>query len=176
MRSWRNTVIDGAIVGFIGYAAVALFYSAFDLLASRGFLYTVDLLGKTLFRGLRDPATLYFPIERDLGAILLYNALHLTIALAIGLTVMTLVRLAEDNPSRRPVVLLVLAAGFVVTVVAVGVLSAPIRPVLPWWSIVVANTVAVVLAAAYLLRKHPHLWHLLGGSGTVPDRFQRGRI
>lgn len=176
MRSWRETASDGAVVGFIGYVAVALFYSLFDFLASRGTLYTVDLLGKALFRDLRDPAILNFPVEGDLTTIFLYNALHLTAALAIGLTVMALVKLAEDDPSRGWIVLFILVAGFIVTVVAVGILSAPIRPVLPWWSIVVANAVAVVLAGAYVLRKHPHLWHVFGRPGTLPNNFQRGRI
>lgn len=32
------------------------------------------------------------------------------------------------------------------------------RPVLPWWSIVVANGGASLLAGAYLLHAHPGLW------------------
>lgn len=69
MAALRRTIRDGVVVGLIGYAAVALFYSVFDLLATRGALSTVDLLGKALFRGLRDPGVLYFPAERDMSAI-----------------------------------------------------------------------------------------------------------
>jgi Na+-driven multidrug efflux pump len=51
-----------------------------------------------------------------------------------------------------------IVAGFVVTVIVVGLLSAPMRPVLPWWSIVAANASATLLAGAYLLRKRSGLW------------------
>ena len=161
MESKRQWVRQGIVVGLIGYASVALFYGIFDFLAARGTLYTVDLLGKAVFRGLRDPGILGVPIRIDPTTIFAYNALHLVISLAIGLIVTGLVEQAERHPSRAPVALLVIVAGFVVTVIAVGLLSAPMRPVLPWWSIVVANVSATVLGGAYLLRKRPRLWEHL---------------
>jgi hypothetical protein len=146
------------VVGLIAYASVAVFYSAFDLLAARGTLYTVDLLGKTVFRGLRDPGVLQLPIRPDLTALLAYNALHLLISLAIGLIVIRLIEQAERHPSQGRPVLFAIAAGFVLTILGVGVLTTPMRPVLPWWSIVVANVFATLLAGVYLLRKRPGLW------------------
>ena len=163
MPARRGVAQDGLIVGLIGYAAVGVFYSVFDLLASRGALYTVDLLGKALFRGLRDPSVLQFPVEPDMGAVFMYNALHLAVALVIGLAVVSLVKHAEDHPARRGGVLFVLAAGFLITVIAVGFLTAPLRPLLPYWSIVVANVFAVVLGAAYLLSRRRGLWHVMSG-------------
>lgn len=163
MPARRGVAQDGFVVGLIGYAAVAAFYSLFDLLASRGPLYTVDLLGKALFRGLRDPSVLQYPVEPDTGSIFMYNVLHLAAALLIGLIVVALVKHAEENPARRAGVLFVLLAGFFVTVFAVGFLTAPVRPLLPWWSIVVANVVAVVLGAAYLLNRRRGLWHVISG-------------
>lgn len=163
MVSRRGVAQDGLIVGLIGYAAVAAFYSVFDLLASRGALYTVDLLGKALFRGLRDPSVLQFPVEPDAGAVFMYNALHLATALLIGLVVVSLVKHAEENPAHRVGVLLVLVAGFLVTVLAVGYLTAPLRTLLPYWSIVVANVAAVVLGAVYLLNRRRGLWQVMSG-------------
>jgi hypothetical protein len=147
-------VREGVVVGLIAYAAVAVFYAAFDVLAARGALYTVNLLGQAVFRGLRDPGVLQFPLALDLPAIFAYNALHLVLSLAIGLVVARLLAEAERQPARAPLMLLVVVAGFVVTIVVVGYLTAPIRPLLPGWSIVVANVLAVVAAGAYLLRKH----------------------
>jgi hypothetical protein len=141
----------------IGYAAVALFYSMFDLLAARGTFYTVNLLGRAVFRGLRDPEVLMFPVTLDVAAIVSYNSLHLALALIIGLVVTWLVGYAEEHPSRRFGVVLVIIAGFVVTVLAVGMLTAGMRPLLPWWSIVMANILAVVLAGTYLMRRRPGL-------------------
>jgi hypothetical protein len=161
MGATRRTIKDGIVVGLIGYAAVALFYSVFDQLAARAPFYTVDLLGRAVFRGLRDPGVLFFPLDRDWGAIFLYNALHLVIALAIGLIVTSLVASAEQHPSRRSPVWFVIVAGFVVTISVIGLLTTPMRPVLPWWSIVVANTLAVLLAGAYLVKRRPGLWRRL---------------
>lgn len=161
MVTEHGTVRDGLVVGLIGYASVALFYSGFDVLAARDPLYTVDLLGKAVFRGLRDPGVLLFPLPLDRMAIFLYNALHLAVALVIGIIVTALAGEAERHPGRSPLVLFTLVAGFVVTVALVGLLTAPMRPVLPWWSIVVANALAVIVAGSYLIRQRPRLWHRL---------------
>jgi hypothetical protein len=149
---------EGMVVGVIAYASVALFYSAFDLLAARGTLYTVDLLGKAVFRGLRDPGILQYPIRLDVAAIFWYNALHLLVSLAIGLIVTRLLDQAERNPEQAPLVLFTIVAGFVLTILGVGLLTSPMRPVLPWWSIVVANGLATLFAGLYLLQKRPGLW------------------
>jgi hypothetical protein len=164
MVSASNTKRDGLVVGLIAYAAVAAFYSAFDLLAARGTLFTVDLLGKSLFRGLRDPSVLQYPIRPDLTAIFWYNGLHLLISLAIGLVVIRIVEQAERHPAHARLALFVIVAGFVVTILGVGVLTSPMRPVLPWWSIVVANGLATLLAGAYLLQRRPGLWSRLFAS------------
>jgi hypothetical protein len=159
MESARSrTTRDGLVVGLIAYVSVAGFYTAFDLLASRGTLYTVNVLGRALFRGLRDRGVLYYPVSLDPGAIFLYNAFHLVASLAIGLVVMGLVARAERRPDQATPIFGLIVAGFVVTIVAVGWLSAPIRPVLPWWSIVVANSLAVLLAGTWVLRSRPGVW------------------
>jgi hypothetical protein len=162
----REVLRDGITVGLIGYAAVALFYSAFDFLASRGPLYTVNLLGQALFRGLRDPSVLMFPLSADWPAIFAYNALHLTVALSVGIFVTSIVGLAESNPERRSLVRLTIATGFVVTVMVVATLTTPIRPLLPMWSVVGANALAAILAGAYLLRRKPGLWSRLAFGTT----------
>ncbi|HQR19136.1 MAG TPA: hypothetical protein PK948_12245 [Gemmatimonadales bacterium] len=155
MPAERHAVRDGLVIGLIAYAAVALFYAAFDVLAARGTLFTVDLLGKALFRGLRDPSVLLFPPHLDAAAIFWYNAFHLVMSLAIGVIVSSLIARAEDHPGQARAMLFVIVAGFFVTVVAVGWLTAPMRALLPWWSIVVANAAAVVVAGSWLLRRHP---------------------
>ena len=143
MAPVNRTIREGLIVGGIAYIAVAAFYGVFDLLAARGVLFSVDLLGKAVFQGLRDPAVLGLPIQPDLAAIVQYNALHLAVSLGIGLTVTGLIGHSERHPTRARVVSLIIMSGFVVTVVAVGWLTASIRALVPWWSIVMANGLAV---------------------------------
>ena len=156
-----RTIRDGIVVGLIGYASVAVFYSAFDFLAARGTLYTVNMLGRAVFRGLRDPAVLEFPVVLDPTAIMLYNALHLALALSIGLIVTGLVAIGERSPASRRGVRFLIAGGFVVTIAAIGFLTTSLRPVLPWWSIVVANALAVLLAGLYFVRARPGIWRRL---------------
>lgn len=145
---------EGLLVGLIAYAAVALFYALFDATATRGLLYTVNMLGISVFRGVRDPGIVQLPVPIDAQAVFWYNGLHLVLSLVIGLIVVGLVHHAESVPVHGPAVAFVIVAGFVVTVFVVGALSRPIRPVLPWWSIVLANALAVATAGFYVMRKH----------------------
>lgn len=161
MEQTNRPVRTGVVVGVIGYASVAAFYAVFDLLAARGALYTVDLLGKAVFRGLRDPSILGLPIQIDWGAVFWYNLLHLVAALIIGLIVVGLVEAAIKNPPRSAIVFYTIILGFAVTIAAIAVLTLPIRPLLPWWSIVVANSLAVVIGSVYLLRRYPGIWDRL---------------
>ena len=162
MLSRHRVVRDGLIVGIIGYASVALFYAVFDLVAARGALYTVDLLGKSVFKGLRDPGVLGVPMKLDMAAIASYNGLHFFVSLVIGLVVAGLVAQAEREPAQTRLIRFIIVLGFVVTIVAVGWLTGPIRLLLPWWSIVAANAFAVIVAGAYLLRRRPGTWRRLG--------------
>jgi hypothetical protein len=161
MLAHNRTLRDGLAVGFIAYAAVALFYSAFDFLAARGTLYTVELLGEALFRGVRDPSTLMFALDWDPTAILLYNAFHLVMSLGIGLVVTSLIDHAEEHPSHALLVVVMIIAGGVLTVFGVAYLTESMRRVLPWWTIIAANALAALFAASYLGRRHPGLWRRL---------------
>ena len=82
MTAARSSFKDGVIVGLIAYAAVAAFYAAFDLLAARGTLFTVNVLGQAVFRGLRDPSVLQLPMATDMSAVFWYNAVHFEIGRA----------------------------------------------------------------------------------------------
>jgi hypothetical protein len=159
MPNSNRFVRESLVVGLIGYATVAVFYAVFDVLAARGTLYTVNLLGRTVFRGLRDPSVLRMPVQTDMTAIFLFNGLHLVASLAIGFVVCWLVLQAETSHVWGRPALLTIVAGFFVTIFGIGMLSSPIRNMLPWWSVVAANALAVVVAASYLLRHHPTLFH-----------------
>lgn len=165
MTRSKGVLREGLVVGLIAYAAVAAFYAIFDVLAARGGLYTLNLLGRALFRGLRDPAVLQLPLQYDTSAMLSYNAVHLFVSLAIGLIVASLVAMAERRPSQALVPLAIIVGGFIVTIVAVGYLTNAVRELLPWWSIVVANSLAVLVAGWYFLERHPGLLHTLFGAG-----------
>ncbi len=145
-------------MGIIGSVSTAAFYAVFDILAARGAFFTVDLLGKSLFTGMSDAAALGLPAQLDVTSAAWYSGLHLLISLAIGLIVVGLVLHSEQHPSRARTVLVMIVSGFVVTVIAIGLLTSPIRSLLPMWTIVVANVLAVLVAGAFLVWKHPDVW------------------
>jgi hypothetical protein len=145
------------VVGLIAYAAVAAFYSLFDLLAARGTFYTVNILGRVVFRGVRDAAVLQAPAPIDGGAVFAYDGVHLVLSLLIGVVVVQLASTGERNSALARPMVLVIVGGFVLTIFAMAVLSTPIRPLLPLWSIVLANSLAVVLAGAWLVSRRPGL-------------------
>jgi len=173
-----KTIKEGLIIGLIGYATVALLYVLFDLLTARGFLYTVDLLGKAMFRELPEAVFLAAPASLDMLAIFYYNAFHLVISLVIGLIIISFVDYTDNQPAQGQFVLFTLFVGFVLTVVLVAFLTSPISSLLPWWSIVIANLLSVVAAAWYLLKKHPgigpHLIYLLARITTFPFKNKPG--
>ena len=164
-RSGR-IIREGIVVGLIGFAAVAAFYAVFDFLAARGFLFTVNLLGEAVFFGQRDPSILEAPIAVNMTAVVFYTALHLVTALVIGIFVSWLAAHLEGPPSEVRLAILLIAAGFFVTIFGIGMVSSPIKALLPWWSVVLANSLAVVVAGAYLIKRHPGLpWRLLAFAG-----------
>ena len=148
---------EAVSVGLIGAAAVAAFYAAFDQLAARGPLYTVNLLGLSLFKGVRDPVVTQLPIAIDAAGIVMYSAVHLALSIIIGFIVTRLIAQAERDPGQARTMLALVVAGYVLTIAGIGYVTAPMRDLLPWWSIVVANTAAVLVTATWLRRRHPGL-------------------
>jgi hypothetical protein len=146
---------EGLMLGLIAFVVVAGFYNAYDLIAARGPFHTVNLLGRSVFHGVRDAAQLAVPIPLDTRVIEGYNAVHLALSLGIGATVMWLVGRADRDRAHRPLMLLLVVGGYVATIAAVAWVSAPIRDVLPLWSIVAANTLAVSAGAGYIEHRRP---------------------
>ncbi len=154
---------EGVIVGLIGFSVVAVFYGVFDLLAGRGIAFTLNMLGKVSFGGLRDPSVLQLPVPIDTEAMIAYNFLHLIVALAVGLFVASLVARVEDRPRIGPPVAGILLGGYLITVVVVMLVTRNVAELLPVWTIVVVNTLAAVGGGLYLWRAHPGLWERVRG-------------
>ena len=170
MPSVPRWIREGCFIGFLAFVTVALFYAAFDLFAARGALYTVNQIGVVMQRGPGEIGAAGGSWPIDLGAIVFYSTLHLVVSLGIGLLVCRLVHEAELRPMQAQVALLFIVAGFAGTVALVGALSAPVREVLPWWSVIASNALAVFVAGTVLLRRHPSFVDDM----TVNPRFPAG--
>lgn len=155
MTALNRWIREGSVTGLIAYVAVALFYLAFDLVAARGALFTVNRIGQLMLNGSSGLAPTGQPIPFDMTAIVCYSAIHLFASLLIGVAVCRLVHEAEMQPMLAQVALLFIVAGFAATIAVVGLLSASIRDVLPWWSIMAANALAVLVAGLVMIQRHP---------------------
>lgn len=155
MPTTSRPISYGLVVGAIAFAVVAGFYALFDLIGGRGTFYTVDHLGRALLGGLGPTTGLDGTGAVESVIVLFYNAVHLVAALVIGVVVTALVEHAHRRPDRAPTILLVIIAGFVVTIGFMGVATIGVRTVLPWWSIIGANALAVAFAGWFLMRRYP---------------------
>lgn len=167
MTSPSRWIREGVITGLIAYATVALFYLTFDLVAARGALFTVNRIGQLMLNGSAGVAVTGQPVPLDAAALVGYSAVHLVASLLIGVLVCRLVHEAELQPMIAQVALLFIVAGFAATIAGVGLLSAPIRDVLPWWSIMFANALAVFVAGLVMIKRHPEF---LGRMTVTPRR------
>jgi predicted acyltransferase len=97
----------------------------------------------------------------------MYSAVHLALSIIIGFIVTRLIAQAERDPGQARTMLALVVAGYVLTIAGIGYVTAPLRDLLPWWSIVVANTAAVIVTAAWLRRRHPGLAGRMVGGGSI---------
>ncbi|MFQ5537143.1 MAG: hypothetical protein ACE5GJ_06790 [Gemmatimonadota bacterium] len=164
MSRRASSLQEGLIVGLIGYAVVAVFYAVFDILAGKSAVFTLNLLGQMLFRGVRDPAVLQLPMAPDLWAMVGYNFVHLFVSLAVGIFVAWLVANVEERPHLGRPVLAVLIAGYVITVLVVAVFARDASQLMPLWTILVVNTLAALGGGAYLWKAHPGLAQKIRGN------------
>jgi hypothetical protein len=153
MPSRQHPLRDGLLVGLIAYGSVILVYTALDLLGGRGPFYTVNLLGHAVLVGAAGAADAGVGV--DLGAVALFNGIHLVVSLLIGLVVLQLVAFAEREQRQALVVILAIVSGFALTVAVVGWWSAPFREQFSWASIILANVVAVLLSLLFIVRRRP---------------------
>ncbi len=155
MTAHTRWMREGILVGLTAFATVAAFYAAFDLLAQRGALYTVHALGVAITQGAAEVPDPGSGVAAAFAPVAIYSALHLAVSLAAGVLVCRLVHEGELMPMQAQIALLFVIAGFAGTIGVIGWLTASLRDVLPWWSIIAANALAVFVAGQLMLRRHP---------------------
>jgi hypothetical protein len=151
MRPERAQVLtQGLVAGFVGYAAVVAFISLANLVSGRPVFHTAAALGTTLFYGLSDPTALAI----EPGPVLAYNGIHLTLSLAAGIVAAWLLFETERHHFIWYFVLFIFVAGFLFSLLAIGIVGAEIAHLVPWWSVVAANLVWAVALGGYLWYQH----------------------
>lgn len=150
-RSTSSAWVEGLVAGLIGYAAVALFVGAYDLVTGRSFFHTVATLGRGLVADSGPPGTI------DPSAVFAFNGLHLLAFLAIGVVIAKLAYAIELHPVFWYLAFFFCIGVFFASVAAISAID-PHREAIPGWVIVAANLVAGTLMGTYLVRRHPRLW------------------
>lgn len=143
---------EGAVTGILGGMAVAVWFLILDILKGRP-LHTPSVLGQVILFGSVSPVT-----DRVVpGGVISYTLLHLTVFIAMGLLVTELVHLAVTSPVFRFALLMLFVVFQIFFYVFTYVFFVGTRELFPWWEVLVADTLAVVVMLAYLWRKHPSL-------------------
>jgi hypothetical protein len=149
----ERLLLEGLAAGVLGYLVVAGFYAVLNLLAGRPLFHTASLLGEAVFYGLRDAAA----ATGELGPALAYNGAHMLVFALLGLAAARIVLAADLHPRLYYGVFVSILAFLVGASAAIAALSAPVAAALPWWTVVVANLLAVAAMGSYLWRLHPGL-------------------
>ena len=148
---WTRIVREGLAAGFLGAAAVAIWFLLYDTAAGVP-LRTPALLGSALFHGLRDPSALVigWPV------VLEYTLVHGAAFIAFGWMAATLLALADREP--RLLFVMLFCCFEVFTFAMISVLAQWLLETIAWWTILAGNLIASVVMLGCFLRGHRVAW------------------
>ncbi len=153
MKADGNWIPEGLLAGLIGYITVVALFGVVNLASGQAVFHTAALLGSALFFGAREASD----AVAGPGPVIAYNGVHILVSLVIGLLAAWLIFQTEKHRPLWFVVFFVFLAGFIYSVVVMGVLAAEVVHLLSWPAIVAANLVAGVAAGGYLWWRHAQL-------------------
>ena len=151
-------VAEGLITGFIGYLTVILLFGVLNLVSGEGFFHTPAALGSALFFRSGDAGGM----TMGPAPIVAYNGVHILASLLIGVGAAWLVFQTERNRPLWYIVFFVFLAGFIYSLVVMGIFASEMAGILSWPAILMANLLAGVTAGGYLWWRHGRLVGLLG--------------
>jgi hypothetical protein len=156
----RRIVTEGITAGALGATAVAAWFLLYDAAQGRPY-FTPALLGAVLFHGLRDVSAVSVSLPLVLG----YSLFHWAAFALFGIAAAALLAGADRQPTLLFVFVMLVCCFEVLALALVAVLAEWLFEALAWWSIAVANALAVVVMLAFLGRRHRQVWHGLHAFG-----------
>ena len=150
MGRTTRVVLEGVAAGLVGAVAVALVLGLWSLFSGRPFLFVPWALGSALLgTGLAGDVT-----PEPIGV---YNALHVSVSVVIGLAASVFVARAESRPGLTHLLALLALVGVVYGAVLMGAFAVETNDVVSWTAVLLANGAGAVATGIYLFRAHPRL-------------------
>jgi hypothetical protein len=146
----HSTLSEGTDVGIIGGLAVALWFLILDTIAGHPF-QTPSLLGQVVLFGNSRPDTTHLVF----GAILVYTAFHFAVFALLGMGLVVLVHWGTRDSVVRYALLPIFLVFEVLFYGLLQVLSEKTDDLFPFWTVLVANTLAALSMGLYLWWRHP---------------------
>lgn len=142
----------GAINGLIGAGVVAAWFFVLDLAGGNPFR-TPAALGSALLLGASGPGE----IVVTFGLVAVYTVVHVAAFVVAGVVFVALAEQVERVPAMALLVLLtaILLEGLFLATIGVG--AQWVLGTLGWWSVAVANVLAVLAMGWQVWRTHPTL-------------------
>ncbi len=161
----QHLLKHGVLAGSVGYAVVVAFFAIANLAQGRSPFFTAAVLGNTLL-GAPSPGVAVAPVA-------VYNGLHLTAFLVLGLVGAWLTGLVVRRPQVWYLLLLLGVFAFFHMFGVVASLAAPAgADVVPLWEILVASLLAVTAMAALLWRAYPGIRTRVRAVGDFEDPLE----
>jgi hypothetical protein len=164
-HSRTRIIVDGAIAGLLGAAAVAVWFLILDAARGRP-LETPALLAATLLHGLRGGAMVH-PLAQLVAE---YTVLHVCAFVVFGIAGALLLEAAEGEPTFAFSLVVFFAAFEAFFFAVVMFLGPAVMAALTWWAILVGNLFATAVMLAYFLYRHPALAAALFGGWIAVAR------
>lgn len=147
----HRLIVQGVLTGLFGAVAVAVWFLFLDAVEGRPF-FTPAALGSVVFFGASTPSQ----VTVSLGVIAAYTVLHVVAFCIAGVAFVWVANRIERTPALWLLALMafiVIEGGFVATA---GTLAGWVIA-FGWWSVALANFLAVGVMAAWVWRTRPKL-------------------
>jgi hypothetical protein len=145
-------LFEGLATGLVGAATVAIWFLIVDLLAGSP-LHTPAALGSAVLLNAANATE----IELNLGVMLAYSILHLSVFVAVGIAFSWLVQRLQGAPAFGARALAILLALEGLFIGSVGMASGWIVQEIGWVTILGANGLAVTGMSLWIWQHHPDL-------------------
>jgi hypothetical protein len=156
MEKKHSLFSEATDAGFLGAAAVALWFLVHDSLRGRPLL-TPSVLGQVFLLGSEHPVT----TSVDFGAMVMYTVVHFLAFLLFGLLLAWMVRACVEQALVRFGLLVVFVAFEFFFYVVLNVVSAEVGALFPLWTVAGANLLAAAVMGVYFWLRYPELKRVL---------------